>query len=94
MIFTWSFTGRTTRPTPMCAQMRFVFGCRLNSSAMPIRYAGLAPGLGNGVSTSQWTSTTSPTSSANDSRRSSAGSSRLGGSPATFDVTNSLWIEN
>ncbi len=82
------------RPRPMCAQMIDVRGCFFSSAFICARYTGSVSGLANGMSMSLWRMTTSPDSAANSRTRSSAGFVRLAVSPATFDDTNSLWMEN
>ena len=74
--------------------MHVVCGCRLSSAFIGARKVGFAPGFGNGVSMSQWSSTSRPTSAARSKMRSIAGSFRLGTSVPSLDDTNSLWMVN
>jgi hypothetical protein len=66
----------------------------LSSAFICVRYTGSSPGFANGRSMSLCSKTTRPASPANVRMLSRAGFVRLAPSPATFDDTNSLWIEN
>ncbi len=90
----WSSTGRTTRPTPIWAQMMVVLGWRRKRSRIWRICQGSWLGFGNGTSASLWMIVTRPASPAKSKIRSSAGSVSEAGPPAVLADTNSLWIVN